>query len=200
MIIRDKLGRYIKGTHPSLATQFKRGEHPSSKTEFKVGEKALNWNGFRKGQIAPRKGKRNSTEHNLKLSKALKGRVSPRKGVHLTEETKIKISAFQQGVSIKEWNGYISPTDSSERNKFRRTIQREVFKRDDYTCQLCGKKGANLQVDHIQSWKDYIELRFNINNCRTLCMSCHYFITFGKPMPPTVRTWGHNFKEVNKNF
>ena len=58
--------------------------------------------------------------------------------------------------------------DRLERQKFRNEIQRQVFERDSYTCQLCGS-GGNLQVDHIQSWKDYVELMFDINNCRTLC-------------------------------
>ena len=50
-----------------------------------------------------------------------------------------------------------------------------------------------MQVDHIQTWAEYTELRFNMNNCRTLCIECHYKITFGKPMPKNVKTWGKNF-------
>ena len=69
-----------------------------------------------------------------------------------------------------------------------------VMKRDNYTCQLCGQREGKLQVDHIQSWKDYVELRFEMKNLRTLCMSCHYKITFGYDMPKDVTTWGHNFK------
>ena len=90
------------------------------------------------------------------------------------------------------WKGGITSIDKIERIKFRKEIQKLVFERDNYTCQLCKSRGVDLQVDHIQSWAEYVELRFNINNCRTLCMKCHYQITFGKPMPPTVRTWGHN--------
>ena len=91
----------------------------------------------------------------------------------------------------KPWNYKgITPKNKLERARFKREILKKVFERDDYTCQICGQRGGNLQVDHIQSWVDYVELRFNINNCRTLCMACHYKITFGKPMPPTVRAWG----------
>lgn len=58
---------------------------------------------------------------------------------------------------------------------------------------MCGQRGVALQVDHIQPWAEYVELRFDINNCRTLCQGCHYQITFGKPIPSNVRAWGHNF-------
>ena len=77
------------------------------------------------------------------------------------------------------------------RKLFRERVQRQVFERDNYACQICGSRG-NLQVDHIQSWAEYVELRFNLDNCRTLCAKCHYFITFGKEMPKTVKGWGHN--------
>jgi len=36
MIKRNKLGRFVKGSHPSKATEFKKGIHP--KTEFKKGQ------------------------------------------------------------------------------------------------------------------------------------------------------------------
>jgi 5-methylcytosine-specific restriction endonuclease McrA len=58
------------------------------------------------------------------------------------------------------------------------------------------EKGCALQVDHIQPWAEYVELRFDINNCRTLCMACHYKITFGKDMPKGVTTWGHNLSQI----
>lgn len=106
------------------------------------------------------------------------------------------LAKYQKEVWKKKYEGGYQPVTSDdrlERGKFRKYIQKKVFERDNYTCQLCGERGGDLQVDHIQSWVDYIELRFCIDNCRTLCMKCHYQITFGKPMPPTVRAWGHNF-------
>lgn len=97
-----------------------------------------------------------------------------------------------------KWKGGITPQDKLERTKFRQTMQKQIFERDDYTCQLCGVRGVDLQVDHIQSWAEYVELRFSMDNCRTLCAKCHYKITFGKEMPETVKGWGHNLlRRVN---
>lgn len=133
-----------------------------------------------------------------KRSKALSGENNPFYGKKHSQEMKKYLSSVKQGVSIEEWTGFKSDSNYLERRLFRASLQKKVFERDNYTCQLCSSKG-NLQVDHIQSWSEYVEQRFNIDNCRTLCANCHYEITFGKPMPPTVRAWGHNlFKGENK--
>jgi 5-methylcytosine-specific restriction endonuclease McrA len=83
-----------------------------------------------------------------------------------------------------------------ERTRFANTVRKQVIKRDNYICQLCGGN-EDLQVDHIQSWKEYVELRFNMDNCRTLCKACHYLITVGRPIPDKKMSWGHVKKEVN---
>ena len=48
-----------------------------------------------------------------------------------------------------------------------------VFKRDKYTCVKCGKRGGNLNADHIKPWAFFPELRFSVKNGRTLCLRCH---------------------------
>lgn len=48
-----------------------------------------------------------------------------------------------------------------------------VFMRDDYVCQICNERGGKLEADHIKPWALYPELRYAIDNGRTLCKDCH---------------------------
>lgn len=90
------------------------------------------------------------------------------------------------------WKGGITKKNDLERSRFRHTMQQKIFIRDNYTCQICDQYSGSLQVDHIKSWADYPELRFEESNCRTLCMACHYYVTFKRKLPQGV-VWGHNF-------
>lgn len=111
-----------------------------------------------------------------------------------TEVAKRNISATKQGIGLDSWENYSGGESYRQRRLFRNLLQRKIFERDNYTCQMCGQYGGDLQVDHIQSWSDFIDRRFDIDNCRTLCTHCHYLITFGTPMPSSVGSWGHNMK------
>lgn len=48
-----------------------------------------------------------------------------------------------------------------------------VFKRDNYTCQLCGIRGTYLEADHIKPFAFFPNLRYELSNGRTLCRLCH---------------------------
>lgn len=48
-----------------------------------------------------------------------------------------------------------------------------VFERDNYTCVSCLKRGGRLHADHIKPYCAFPELRFDLENGRTLCVSCH---------------------------
>lgn len=83
---------------------------------------------------------------------------------------------------------------SSEYKEWRK----KVLERDNWTCQICGyyrnkkRERRDLNVDHIKPFAFFIELRFDIDNGRTLCKDCHLkTITYGiKP---------NKFKELLKN-
>ena len=47
-----------------------------------------------------------------------------------------------------------------------------VFARDKRKCIRCGSN-KNIQADHIKPFAYYPELRFAIDNGRTLCLECH---------------------------
>lgn len=58
-------------------------------------------------------------------------------------------------------------------NVFDREWRIKVFKRDNYTCQNCRVRGGKLQAHHVKSYREYPELRHDIDNGQTLCVDCH---------------------------
>lgn len=64
-----------------------------------------------------------------------------------------------------------------------------VFIKDDYTCQVCDDRGVYLHADHIKPWSEFPELRLEVSNGRTLCVPCHYYVTFKRKMPLGSK-WG----------
>jgi hypothetical protein len=86
-----------------------------------------------------------------------------------------KKSPHMTGVRSHFWKGGVSPENKRLRRSGEYRLWREaVFKRDNYTCIWCGDKtGGNLEADHIKPFASYPELRFAIDNGRTLCKPCH---------------------------
>lgn len=66
---------------------------------------------------------------------------------------------------------------TTEKEKERKTPEYyrwrlSVLKKDDYTCQKCGKKD-DLRVHHIYSFAHYRELRYETSNGVVVCEDCH---------------------------
>lgn len=81
------------------------------------------------------------------------------------------------------WKGGITEDNLKIRNSHEyRSWRTKVFHRDNFTCQVCGSnKGGTLNADHIKPFCKFPELRFDINNGRTLCEKCHKKTeTFGR--------------------
>lgn len=51
--------------------------------------------------------------------------------------------------------------------------RKKIYKRDNYTCQLCGERGHKLNAHHIYKVAEAPELVHDINNGITLCYNCH---------------------------
>jgi 5-methylcytosine-specific restriction endonuclease McrA len=92
-------------------------------------------------------------------------------------ESQKKHSSFigKKGDKHPRWRGGITTENNKIRNSPEYKLWRwAVFTRDNFTCIWCGdNRGGNLEADHIQLFVDYPELRFAIDNGRTLCERCH---------------------------
>jgi 5-methylcytosine-specific restriction endonuclease McrA len=85
----------------------------------------------------------------------------------------------RMGKNHPNWKG----GKGSERHKAMRSIEyklwrKSIFERDNYKCVECGAKSmadnyVYLHADHIKPWSQYPELRYALDNGRTLCISCH---------------------------
>jgi hypothetical protein len=98
-------------------------------------------------------------------------------GIFVTKKGREKQRKAKLGKCGKESNAYVDGR-TTENKRLRgsdqyRQLRLAVFKRDNYTCQLCSIRGGKLEMDHIKEWCNYPLLRFEDNNCRTLCKSCH---------------------------
>lgn len=80
------------------------------------------------------------------------------------------------GSKHPNWTGYSErfPEFYKLRHSLEYKLWRtSVFERDNYTCVWCGQRGGNLEADHIKPFAYFPELRFAIDNGRTLCKVCH---------------------------
>lgn len=50
---------------------------------------------------------------------------------------------------------------------------RDVYRKDNYTCRVCGYRGGTLHAHHLFNWSKHESKRFDINNGITLCVKCH---------------------------
>jgi transposase-like protein len=81
-------------------------------------------------------------------------------------------SQVQIGENNNGWKGGISLVDRRHTIEYR-TWRTQVFQRDNFTCQECGKHGGHLNAHHIESFAKNEALRFDVSNGITLCVSCH---------------------------
>lgn len=72
------------------------------------------------------------------------------------------------------WNGgSTTPNMFIRRSDAYKRWRDDVFKRDGFTCKDCGVVGGRLHAHHILSFSARPDLRLDISNGVTLCISCH---------------------------
>lgn len=84
-------------------------------------------------------------------------------------------SIHYSGSNNGNWKGGITPQLISERTSLQYNNWRdEVYKKDWYTCQCCGKsKNINKNAHHIYNFSDNENKRYLLSNGILLCDECH---------------------------
>jgi predicted restriction endonuclease len=91
-----------------------------------------------------------------------------------TKETRLKMSLAQRGEKGSGWKGGVTKEYRILRARIEyKEWRTAVFKRDNYTCQMCKVRGVYLEADHIKPFAFHPELRYDVSNGRTLCRPCH---------------------------
>lgn len=98
--------------------------------------------------------------------------------------TKLKGKALETFMFLKKWADYqethprwrgsvVADSTLARRTKAYKQWREAVYARDDYTCQMCGRRGGKLNAHHIKPFARYPELRTAVENGITLCERCH---------------------------
>lgn len=93
-------------------------------------------------------------------------------------EQRRKMSILNSGKNHPQWKGGITPLNKRIRGSYLYKEWREkVFKRDNWTCQMCNKRdGKFLHPHHIKSFSKYPEVRFEVSNGITVHKTCHMLL------------------------
>jgi len=126
------------------------GKHRSDETKNKIKET------MKKKGIMPTKRWTGGRKKLLTIGERMKMSIGQKKrylamGIVSKEKELIRL---RHGIDYKIWRS-------------------SCFKRDNFTCQVCGGIGGNILAHHLNNFSDFVELRFAIDNGITLCKSCH---------------------------
>jgi len=119
---------------------------------------------FKKGHSGYWLGKKRTAEQNQYQSE--------RKKLLMTDEVKERISIAKRGDKAYNWKGGQKSKHTVHTYRYKKW-RRDVFIRDEFTCRQCGKTHIYITAHHIKSWVKFPDLRYVVNNGRTLCEECH---------------------------
>jgi len=148
--------------------------------------KKIPWNKGKKGVYSE------ATRKRISDTLKSKGILPPnRKGTTMSQKARDKISRAFKGKKHPNWRGGLTTKNERIRkSKEYKLWRKSVFERDNYQCIWGGKEhGSKLNADHIKPFALFPELRFAIDNGRTLCVECHRKTdTFGGKSLKTLKT------------
>jgi hypothetical protein len=86
----------------------------------------------------------------------------------------LKELGLNKGEKSQWWKGGRTKSNIDIRRSFdMRLWRRNVFHRDNFTCQKCGVRGVYIEAHHVKSFANFPELRFELSNGITVCLKCH---------------------------
>lgn len=79
------------------------------------------------------------------------------------------------GKNNPRWNVELTDNERKIQRNYDqyRKWRREIYRRDDYICRKCRKRGRRLNAHHIESYSKNPEKRLKMDNGVTLCERCH---------------------------
>jgi len=125
------------------------------------------------GRVCHAKGQRNQITKKCKICEALFSvRVSEAKKFSTCgRECYLKAKSKENNGN---WQGGIGNPRVAELSTKRYKDWRDaVYARDNYTCVDCGKRGGDIEADHIKPWAYFVDLRYDLDNGATRCKPCH---------------------------
>ena len=159
---------------------------------------------FSKGMSIKITGKKHSIKSRKKMSKFWKGKSRPwligkpggMLGKKHNEKTKKELSKAKMKDKNPSWRGGISFEPYTP--KFNNTLKKKIRKRDNYTCQFCGK----LQKDELKQYNRRLPIHhidYNKKNCEecnliTLCCGCNGKVNYDR------LDWMNYFRDKLKNL
>ena len=168
-IKRDSKGRFIKGglpynvglpreLQPCYGKKTALGYKHTEETKIKIG---LN-------------NKRLGTKHTQETKDKI--RLS-RIGYKMSQTTKEKISMANRGANNYQWikDRTLLKDDHKDRGgQFHKEWSKNVRNRDNWSCRIADINcDGKVVAHHILPWRDFLELRYEVNNGITLCHFHH---------------------------
>lgn len=178
--MRDSKGRFVKG-----ALSERKGIKLSDEQKYFISLKTKEAMARFKAEgrkCGPPKGRPNPKIREVRLREVaegkhdIRGEKNPMYGKKLSPEHRRKFvgSGVRRGAASNFWKGGVTSTNKRLRMESKHQDWRKaIFKRDNFSCQVCNVKGTYLEAHHIKSWSKYPELRYELDNGITLCRSCH---------------------------